>query len=440
MAIIYVDSNAAGLNDGTSFVNAFTTLNAASAVFVANDECYMAHNHSEVSAVTLSITLGNTSLADLMKITRVNSSTELYSPTNGSDTNAFDITGANSDLELRGAMSWTGVKFNVEDDIKFNFGGNNQFTDCHFTLFGSSGRFLLDDEIAFSRFLNCTFDFTHASGSFIQLDASPQLIGCTFLGNVVSAGLFQRNAAGRNIDMVCQGCDFSQLTHLSNGPLIGFAGAASRKFKVKLVNCRMKTAVPVGDAMTNDDQSYALEASDDGSNNDYNEKTTYRGTWSTNKLTYYLATDAYTDSDTATPLSHELVPVAEVGIASGLLGDKFLARLDTLGAATLTVQGLENFTTALTQRDCFLLVSYLGNGTTTQHQVDSQQETAKPTYTALAAGSGLGNWNAPPGSSRSIQLTAAITNTKIGLYSVQVVLHQYELGRSLLVNPVVTVT
>ena len=54
MAIYYVDSNASGSNDGSSWANAFsdlaTCLNAVAITWADHDEIWMASNHSFTSS------------------------------------------------------------------------------------------------------------------------------------------------------------------------------------------------------------------------------------------------------------------------------------------------------------------------------------------------------------------------------------------------------
>jgi hypothetical protein len=61
MAVYYVYSGAAGSNNGSSWVNAFTTLTTAFATEVAGDTLYVAHDHAESTAGSITLTSSGTS-------------------------------------------------------------------------------------------------------------------------------------------------------------------------------------------------------------------------------------------------------------------------------------------------------------------------------------------------------------------------------------------
>ena len=61
-------------------------------------------------------------------------------------------------------------------------------------------------------------------------------------------------------------------------------------------------------------------------------------------------------------------------------------------------------------------------------------------YTNPAAGTGLANWTGEPTGSRSVKLTATGTVNQAGLYMVKVFLGNYESGKVLHYDPLVTVT
>jgi len=112
VAIYYVYSGAGGSNNGSSWANAFTTLTTAFATEVAGDTLYVAHDHAESTAATVTLTSSGT-LASMTKVICVNRAGSV--PPVAADRRAtaqVTTTGASA-LNLSGtAVHYDGIIFN----------------------------------------------------------------------------------------------------------------------------------------------------------------------------------------------------------------------------------------------------------------------------------------------------------------------------------------
>ena len=114
MAIIWVDSAATGLADGTSYINAYTTLSAALVTSVARDLVYMVSTHADAA--------GTFTVPDGVSVYSVTSAGVYQKSTTYNVNNTNDIT-------IIGNGAFYGVGFSANDDIWVNDAA--KFYDCN---------------------------------------------------------------------------------------------------------------------------------------------------------------------------------------------------------------------------------------------------------------------------------------------------------------------
>lgn len=181
MATIYVDSNAAGANDGTSWTDAYTAIdNAGVTGAAAGSEIRVAHNHSQVAAATITLSFSNATMASPISIISTNSGTDVYQA--GADigaTGSFDVTITGTGVYIYGLtvsdsdqLSITpsadgflyaeGCSFTSDDEMYLSGGtdGRGEFVNCTITANESSnlGALRIQVQDHETVFRNCTFN------------------------------------------------------------------------------------------------------------------------------------------------------------------------------------------------------------------------------------------------------------------------------------------
>lgn len=122
MAIIYVDSSAAGANDGSSWANAYTSINSTNGA-AAGDEIYVENNHSQGTMAAIDWTNG---LAENpVIISSRDSSDDSYTP-------ATSAQFTSSDMDWTGGISVWGIYWDGSDDALLDADGERQeYIDCN---------------------------------------------------------------------------------------------------------------------------------------------------------------------------------------------------------------------------------------------------------------------------------------------------------------------
>lgn len=434
MAIIYVDSNATGLNDGTSWANAYTTEQAAYTAWATSDEIWIAHNHTESGTVTL--TALNDSVANNIPIFRVNSGTNAYSPTTGSDTAQRAAGSTDVTVEVNG--DWHGVYWSGIDDLwVWANAHTRKFVDCYIE-FGSrcyAGASSSSDAV--NIFSNCTINLSGTNTArFILYGGVLIFNGCTFTGSQATAGLLQANNA-RGITVLFRGCDLSALT---TNPMVDMSTFSDySNVDISFINCDLPSGYTISDGtFGNDGQAVSVINSGAAGELYNNSRETYRGDLVTSTSCYLTA--GYADADGPTNLSINMQPSSVCAIASPMKSFDMVARIETTGTKTFTVQLVEDYTTALTQRECWLEVFCLGSATESLQTLEHSREVVATSYTNLAAGDGLAAWTGEPAGSRSVEVSVTASVNQAGLYAARLMVSKYEATKSVYYNPQVTVT
>lgn len=218
MATYYVRSGATGLNDGSSWTNAWTSIASADAVATSSDEVWVAADHVEGASAAITLS----------------ASTYYICKDHTDDSDAIgaqlDIASGTFDVNLTGGMLMRGFIVSATDDIFFqdpSSGFYQEFHDCEFyngslstddmTWNGSSSGSMI------FKARNCLFEFGH-------VDAGIRMLGhwdvyfekCTFqgpAGATMTNGLIN-DTSRRAGSMWFYGCD---LTKVDEGCLVSSA-------------------------------------------------------------------------------------------------------------------------------------------------------------------------------------------------------------------------
>ena len=369
MAVIYVDSNASGGDDGSTWADAYSTRQKALTTrpWATTDVIWEAHDHAETSGSSVTWTATNDTLANVVPIYRVNSGSDLYDNSDATVNHA--VTGSSPDLSMDFSFKNYGSRYSSGDNIYVDTAQSAGFVDCHFTLTSANGVLGMGGASGnnFVSFENGSINFSHATGGFLDgTGGAAKFKNVDFLGNAHSGGVIKPEAS-RPTTWEFESCDFTAYT---SDTLIDASSSSSAVFEYTFRGCSLASNYVVSDSsFTNDNQKIRLIACDiDGSSNAKrykNELHTFRGIVKDNITTYRDASTGHEDG--SAKYSFEMTS-GENGTTvvepwSPLEGIELQAYISSTGSKTFTVEGVENFTSALNIDEAWMEVYYLGTAT-----------------------------------------------------------------------------
>jgi len=270
MATYYVDSNATGLNDGSSWTDAWTSLGSSLSV-AAGDTVLVASDHSEVSTVSVYYHY-NSTLSSPIRVISTNKATGAY------ERGAFIrcSNGSNADVRHSNARFY-GI--DSEHDKKSYFGqtdGVLYMSDCTFTQINSNinGGFNCgaNNIISDCVFDGCTFDISTSYPPDV-FDVSRDARHIIFNNCTVTAGQSQNRfigeAARYNGLIRFSSCDISSV------PDIAFTVFSGR---MEVSKCNIPSSWIIQSTVVN---PLSIEITDcysgsiSGNSNNYQNRTTY---------------------------------------------------------------------------------------------------------------------------------------------------------------------
>lgn len=447
MATIFVRSGATGGADGTTWADAYILLQDALDNWALGDIIWMAHDHYETkSDGDLIFTCATALDGKKVSIYRVNSSTNIYSPTGKSGSGIVNIETTNSykDISFSFHSNWFGIKFLSSDSIKAGANASVYQEDCYLTFAEevtghidlSSSPLNINKNCHYKSGAGTTEGFMDVNGIHDSV-----YIGCSFDIASRVAGFIVPSSGVSSTRVSFIDCDLTQLT---NDTLVDTDDLVSFQDEHNLIlfqNCQLKATYILGSINIVAPSSFikVIGCSANGSSTYLNELEAYTGRASTS-ITTYLDT-GYQEYDGDVNLSTIMTPHDRCQPYAPLISFNISGIVEDLGSKVFTVQLVENFTTPLTKQDCWVELYYYNNANNTHHKIDtSSREFAKLTYTALAAGDGLSAWTGAPAGSRSVQIAITVTIAKKGFYYGILHVGKYESGKVVHVDPVLVVT
>jgi len=245
MATYYVDSNATGLNDGSSWTDAWTSLGSSLSV-AAGDTVLVSSSHSETVSSNTYYDYTNATSALPVKVISANSTTGLYEKATSiqidhGTVNFYDIV-FEKNAEFHGLY----IRAN---DLHFNGEGSMVLmNDCTFTFCQSPLLNVGDNAtgVGICKFTNCLFDFSGGVGhyeSYVSRATIADFINCSFVKYSASY-LFDQGSPAPLADyytpVTFKCCDLSVYDTIYSGVSLQTNGR-----KVVLERCKTKAGFSV---------------------------------------------------------------------------------------------------------------------------------------------------------------------------------------------------
>lgn len=328
MTIYYVDSNASGLNNGTSWTDAYADLSTAIAGSVAaGDTIHVASNHTKTYTSTTTLAFPSN-----CTVISVNSSTDNYESGATEATSSGDFTIAPASFS-----TWLyiyGVNLTANDDVQFNKGGCQYYLyDLTLTLTGTSGTdyFRFNADGVFGYLKDVTFS-VNASGQTISLYSGTRIV---VEGGSVNSTCTRFVDAGQNGGGTVEitGTDFSAMT---SGEIVDVAAHTDDTINAVINRCKVPSGVSITSTAStyNDAQTIDAYSCDSGDGYHEFENIRYGGSIYPSTSVYRSGGATY---DGTTNFSASIVPVSNVGVNTVNLKHKLgNYELDLTSANTLT--------------------------------------------------------------------------------------------------------
>jgi len=363
MASYYVDSNAAGAADGTSWADAYTTLAAAASGKAAGDSFFVAHNHAETQATAITITFPGTVAAPNL-IYCVNKAGSVPPVAADLATTATVTTTNNAaGITCNGTFYMYGINWHVgggASQAVFNCSASASaspvFDNCTWQADGTGG-FILQSgttsSVGVTHWKNCTFTFPSTANSMATW-RPVEYYNCTFAGAAVPNVLFfsTNTQHGHYIKLV--GCDLSAF---GVGKTL-FAPTGNVPVVIQMRDCKLGASVTVaGTPAVPGDCEVDLINCDSGDTNYRNESYRYEGTFTTE--TTIVRTGGA--SDGTTPVAWKIVTTANSEIPRPFVSMPIAIWNETVGSAvTAKVHGTWGGGAVPNNDEIWIEAQYLG--------------------------------------------------------------------------------
>lgn len=414
MASYYVYSGATGGGTGADWANAYTTLAAACAAKAAGDVFYVAHDHAETQASTITITSPGTAVNPCFFycVNRVGSVPPVSADLR---TTATISTTGNSNIAINGSGTWNGIVFNTGSGANsptILAGGTDAvhvYRNCQFAVIAtgsfsalnlpSSGAAKVILENTSLKFGNTGHTISPA-GVFIWTNTAAAIQG------TVPTALFSASSSSSAIPFI-EGVDLSAL---GSGKSLVSALTGNAKFIFK--DCKLGASVAVPTPAS--PQAFVrLLRSDSGDTNYRSEHYAFYGTLTTE--TTIVRTGGA--SDGTTPISWKLVTTTSSKWDFPFECMPITIWQETIGSAiTVTIEGIWGSGAVPNNDDIWIDVEYLGtSGFPLASKATSTKADGLATGTAIPAGSGT--WG---GSTTKFAMSATFTPQEKGPLTIYV--------------------
>lgn len=438
MATIYVYSGATGLNNGTSWTDAYTDLATAVSAWTTSDVIYLASDHYEAPAGALTLASSNDNEANPVHIYSIDRSDDSYKPATSAQfvVGGADNTGINIVARLYGLYFSTNhvILFNPNEDAV------SRYFDCTFYCSNTGGgKFITTyggaDNSAVHIFTNCTLSQVLSSGTFyITAYRSKNIYhGCTFsFKSPTAAGAFRGDTNG---DHELYGCDLSGCS-ITTSLFFSIGNAA---LGAKMSNCVLPSSFSLITA-NNMGQYCEIVSSDSSGNLDRYEYADGAGN-SIISTTSVYRDNGYNGVDNQ--VSYKISTASILPQQGPLEVFPIMGYISDTGSKTLTIELAHDYASSLTDTDVYAEVLYLGTASNTRQSL----ETSIPypsggKYDPVGAGTVLTTssevWTGGSGLTKQ-KLDVNVTINKAGLYAVRLYVRTYEASKFIYVDPMVSV-
>lgn len=431
MADRYVRSAATGANNGTSWVDAFTTLAAARAAAGAGDRVFVAEDHAEAPGSSTTWNWPGSAAAPVLVIC-VNAGAE--PPTAVETSGTVTASAAGVALLHQGRALVRGLTFTTGGSstaANLSFGQiiNNQalvFEACGFVIANTSAasRFYLGNSASTSNddlvveFRNCSFKFGHASQGFQVGHARVRFTGCTIDPAGSAASPLLKLNAGVSVDVLFENCDLSG----SGYTLVAVNTATTGR--VVFRNCKMPAgwassgfnAPGYGGVEVVVDDCYT--EADGVSHPGTLQRSEYAGVVYTDTGTYGLASDGGPNAR-----SWRMEASAGAQPSQPLRSPELLAWNGGTSEITVGVEVLV-YGGTMTDAELWLELDYPSEAATGRYVRDESARVAHPLATpaepSAGMGTGVGAWTTPYSPVTSYVLEATVTPARRGVLRARV--------------------
>ena len=320
MATRYVDSNASGLDDGSSWANAYPTLQEGMTAWTTSDVVWVASDHSEAVASALLSSSGTPAAPCL--IFSVSSSDDSYTPAPSAQ-----LTDSGS-MRFNQSVKCHGMAFTSTSKMDFRTGAQHySMINCSLELTGAGSTWNIG--VAGN---NCTYysfntDYVYdASASYVYLKGAKFVMeGGVFTGQAHSNGIFLNlGTAPSMVDII--GTDFGAVDISTNSaPLITLAAGAVN-FQASYAFCDLPASIVITPAFTDQAKQVNIISSDDAGALHRHERHMAEGVVVTTSSIY--RDSGYTDKLTSTQVSHKMTSVTAVDAMLTLSGFPIMVHVD----------------------------------------------------------------------------------------------------------------
>lgn len=249
MAVYYVWSGASGSGNGSSWANAALTLTAGFVLEAAGDTLYVAHDHAESTAASITLTSSGT-ITNTTKIVCVNRAGSVPPVSADRRTTATVTTTGISNITFAGFAHYDGIIFSagtggVAANIVVIAAGsqNHRFDNCSMRL-GNTGTASITlggnaNGGVYVEFNNTTASFANAGQLFVVYGRFKWRNTPSALLGTIPATLFVP-ITGRGGSIECIGVDFSAAG--SGKTLVNSTGPA-QSGSVTFIDCKLHASV-----------------------------------------------------------------------------------------------------------------------------------------------------------------------------------------------------
>jgi hypothetical protein len=441
MSILRVWDGATGAGDGSTWADAYTSIQAALTARAATDHIWVASDHVDfntVGAGNINYTCSSAAYNDSVVMISVNRTTDAY------EVAASDQVAGTGTLTISFSCNMFGLYLGFTTNFTAKPTGDDPayMTDCNIVNNSASGAhyfYFTGADLTDFILINCNFsDLGSTNSYFINQYSNIKMIGGSVSIGTLNGKLFYSSKQSL-ID--AEGVDFTGTTFSTN-PLVNVSNN-SYPNKYIFTNCKIPSGIVITD-VSSGNPSHSVEIISTDSAGDISRYELYNGRGESSITTTSVYRDAgFIDAD-----SNRF----SLKLSSASVTDKYipqrtrpiLGAVKTTGSVTFTVEIAEDFTVGLTDAECFIELQYLGTvSDTLTTLVSSAPSVTNAFRNPLVAGSTLATsseaWTGA-GSLNKRKITKTVTINQKGMYSIRVYLGKYEAGKSLYVDPLVVVS